>query len=256
MLRGSGVPGAGHCQRGASNGWDFVTHCPGCFDPSVPSAAPSPVAMSAGSVLVLPCQTPCGLRDTARTHSPRFGCPHYITPGLSTPRATVPAGLGTKLRGRLVPRLCHATSPRVFGNSSEQSNHKAIVLASAIRHEAAGTCRLLCGGMGRKPSLCRGGAASAGGALWQTQHPPSGTFPRGSRAAPLPLCSPAPGVPQARCATASGGMCSSPRVPCYPGKGKQHPKKVPEAPPEVPAPSRVSPDTACEKRSVKVAPRP
>lgn len=173
--------------------------------PLSPLQPPPQCSMSAGSALALLCRTPCGLRDTAHTHSPRFGCPHCITRGLSTPRATVLAGLGTKPRGRLVPRLCHATSPRVFGNSSEQSNHKAIVLASAIRHEAAGTCWLLCGGMGRKPSLCRGGAASAGGARWQTQHPPSGTFPLGSRAAPLLFCSPTPGVPLARRAAASGG---------------------------------------------------
>lgn len=51
------------------------------------------------------------------------------------------------------------------------------------------------------------------------------------------------------------GMCSSPRVLLLPQAGEAAPKKVPEAPPIFPAPSRVSPDTACEKHSVKVAPQ-
>lgn len=51
--------------------------------------------------------------------------------------------------------------PCFFGDSSEQSNHNPIVLAFVIKHEATGTCRLLCGGTGRKPICVRGEAVAA-----------------------------------------------------------------------------------------------
>lgn len=139
--------------------------------------------------------------------------------------------------------------PCFFGDSSEQSNHNPIVLAFVIKHEATGTCRLLCGGMGRKPICVRGEAVAAlgggGGAQpWQhrTQPPPQqGHFP-GSAAQPH-----SQHAPQRRGCPRQGVMGNAARpwgapqpwggmhrvlpVSCrYPGKEKQPPKLSPDHP--------------------------
>jgi len=146
--------------------------------------------------------------------------------------------------------------PRVFRDSSEQSNHNAIVLAFAIKHEAAGTCRLLCGGTGRKPS-CTGGAAAAGGApRWQhrTQHPPwQGHFP-GQPRSPVPIvltdAMDAPG--KERC-QAPGCTSGSPHVLLPPWEGETTPEIIPGSSHSFPGSLHIFLGTACRKHSVKVA---
>lgn len=225
MVRGSGVPRAGHCQRGASNGWDFVTHCPdgpGCVSPPHPLCSPLPSARCLQAQRWLgPCWTPCGLRDTACTRSPRFGCHHCINRGLSTSRATVPAGLGRKPRGYLVPRLCHATSPGFLETAQSRATTKLLswLLRSDMKPQVPAGC---------SAEAWAGSPACAGGELRQrgercggsTKHSthPQGHFPGAAE----PLCAHqhqgcprrGSGVPQPQ-----GHVQLSPRPAATPGRG-------------------------------------